>query len=278
MAVEGIPEAMSPVFTTEVRKPKTLTSRLLGYLMDTVVLLPEYNSSCRNKTLETMKPISLSKILLAAAAAVGLVASASAQPLTYTFDTDAQNFLNVTWSATGPAGWSGGAAVKAPAAVGGWTLGGSFNYYKEFSWENGQQTAMQAIAASGQGHVSFDILLDGTSFPVNDGTWYSIIAGGNSAGANGWTQVADVTGAGLWRNGGDTSLLATHVDLTFAQLGWANPEDSTGWFQLYFGANSASDHPIDFYIDNVSCYVAPEPSMLALAGLGVAALLIRRRS
>jgi hypothetical protein len=221
-----------------------------------------------------MKQIRILSTLLAAVAVTGYITSASAQPLNFTFDSGAQNFLNFTWSSTGPAGWSGGAAIKAPAAVGGWTLGSGFDYYHQFDWAYGEQVPMQTIVASGQGHLSFDVLLDGTSFPVNDGTWYQINVGGNSAGANGWTQVQVVDS---WRNGGDTALVATHVDLTFAQLGWANPEDATGWFQVYFGANSDAGHPVNFYIDNVSAYIVPEPSTLALAGLGAAALLFIRR-
>jgi PEP-CTERM motif len=215
----------------------------------------------------------ITKTLLAAVAAVGLVASASAQPISHTFDTDAQGWQNMTWTA-GPAGWSGGAAIQAPATVGGWTLGGSFNYYHEFSYaNNNEQVKMQAIAATGLGHVSFDIIMDGTSFPNNVGTWYQLNVAGNSAGANGWTQVG--LAAPGWRDAGDTSLVSLHYDLTFAQLGWADAEDNTGWFQLYVGANSDADKPVDFYLDNV--YVIPEPSVLALAGLGAAALLIRRR-
>jgi hypothetical protein len=224
-----------------------------------------------------MKRIIIPQTVLAAAAAFGLVASASAQPLVFTFDSSAQNFQNFSWSSTGPAGWSGGAAIQSPAINGGWTLGGSYNYYHEFDWASGEQPIMQTLAASGLGHLSFDLILDGTSFP-NDtgGVWYSIEIAGNSAGANGWTQIEKLTGD-AWHNQGDTTLYSYHCDYTFAQLGWADPEDATGWFQLYFGSNSDSAHPVNFYIDDVTCYAVPEPSTLVLAGLGVAGLLIFRR-
>lgn len=221
-----------------------------------------------------MKQISISKILLAAVAAVGLVASANAQPISHTFDTGLQGWENMAWSATGPAGWSGGASLQAPATVGGWTLGGSFNYRHEFSYANdNEQVKMQAIAATGLGHISFDVVMDGTSFPVNDGVWYQLNVAGNSSGANGWTQVG--LAAPGWRNAGDTSLLSLHYDLTFAQLGWADAEDLTGWFQFYVGGNSDGAKPFNFYLDNV--YVIPEPSVLALAGLGAALLIFRRK-
>ncbi len=209
-----------------------------------------------------------STIVVTLGAVLVFGASANAQ-LNYTFDSDAQGFANFTWSATGPAG---SAALKANPAVGGWTLGGSFNFMKEFSWPD--QLTMQGIAGGGNGRLSFDLLLDGTSFNPGVANWYSINVAGNSAGSHGWTQTDKVSGD-AWHNADDNNLVSTHVELTFAQLGWADPEDATGWFQIYFGANSASDFPVKFYIDNVS--VVPEPSTFALAGMGIAGLLALRR-
>lgn len=210
-------------------------------------------------------------------AALSCTLGANAQlSFTYTFDRNAQGFQNFTWSATGPAGWSGGAAIQATPAVGGWTLGGSFNFMNEFSFASGAQPAMQALSASGNGRVSFDLIVDGSSFNPGVANWYNVNIAGNSAGANGWTQVEKISGDG-WHNADDNALYSTHVDYSFAQLGWQNTEDATGWFQLYFGANSASDFPVKFYIDNVNAYVVPEPSALALAGLGATALLGQRR-
>ena len=219
----------------------------------------------------------LQKTLTSIIAAIGLVASVRAQPIIFNFNTDAQNFQNFAWSSAGPAGWSGGASIKSPATVGGWTLGGSFNYRHEFDWASGQQPAMQSIAASGLGHLSFDLLLDGTSFPSDaGGVWYSINIAGNSGGANGWTQIDKLTGD-AWHNQGDAALYSTHHDFTFVQLGWANPEDAAGWFQIYFGANSDGARPVNFYVDNVQVYIIPEPSTFALAGLAAAAFSIFRR-
>ena len=225
-----------------------------------------------------MKRILFSPLALSSLVALGLVTSVGAQSVSFTFDSNAQNFLNFSWSSTGPAGSPGGACLQAPATVGGWTLGGSYNYYHEFDWVSGQQPVMQSIVASGLGRVSFDLMVDGTSFTPGVSGWYNMEVAGNSAGAHGWTQVGDIFGAGPWHNADDATLYMTHVDLSFAQVGWADPEDATGWFQLYFGGNSDASFPVKFYVDNVTCYTAvPEPSTFALAGLGAAALLIFRR-
>ncbi|MFO1476039.1 MAG: PEP-CTERM sorting domain-containing protein [Verrucomicrobiota bacterium] len=219
--------------------------------------------------------MSIQKTLIAAAV-VGMALSSQAQQLSYTFDTDAQGFQHMPWTA-GPAGWSGGAAIQAQPTVGGWTLGGSFNFYKEFGWNNGQQE-MQQIAATGNGHISFDLIMDGaTSFNSGASGWYQMELAGNSAGAHGWTQLGNIFTAGTYHDASDMSLVSQHFDYTFSQLGWGDAEDAAGWFQIYFGANSDSAFPVKFYLDNVNCYVVPEPSTLALAGLGSAAMLVLRR-
>lgn len=213
------------------------------------------------------------RIFLSIGVSLSLLLNARAD-LSYTFDEDAQDFQNFSWSATGPSGWSGGAALQATPSSGGWTLGGSFNYLKEFSWPD--QVEMQSLAASGQGRLSFDLILDGSSFTPGVANWYNVNIAGNSAGANGWTQFEKLSGD-AWHNADDNALYSTHVDVSFAELGWADPEDATGWFQLYFGANSADDFPIQFYIDNVTAYAVPEPSALALGFAGVMALAGWRR-
>jgi hypothetical protein len=214
-----------------------------------------------------------SRIALALAVMSALAANAQ---LNYTFNSDAQGFQNFTWSAAGPAGWAGGSALQAMPGAGGWTLGGSFNFMKEFDFASGAQPVMQALSAGGNGRLSFDLIVDGSSFNAGVANWYNINIAGNSAGANGWTQIDKISGD-AWHNADDNALYSTHVDYSFSQLGWSNPEDATGWFQIFFGANSAGDFPIKFYIDNVIVSAVPEPSSVALVGLGVAAWLVRRR-
>jgi hypothetical protein len=228
----------------------------------------------RKPNARDMKSLLSIKHLVAAATIAAVTAQASAQ-LSYTFDTDAQGFQNFVWSASGPTGWSGGAAVQAPAAVGGWTLGGSFNFGKEFNWPD--QITMQTLSSGGNARLSFDLIVDGSSFTPGVAGWYNINIAGNSGGANGWTQVDSVTGA-AWHNADDNTAYSTHVDLSFAQLGWQNTEDATGWFQIYFGANSGAAFPVKFYVDNLTAAApVPEPSTFALAGLGSLACLIFRR-
>ena len=133
---------------------------------------------------------------LIALAAVALCASAQAD-LTYTFNSEVEGFAGVSWS-SGLPGWAGGGVIKATTAVGGWTLGTGNAIKKEFNWVPGggvtiEQVEMQNLAASGNARFAFDIILDASSFPVDDGNWYELNLAANSGGANGWTQVNKLT-------------------------------------------------------------------------------------
>lgn len=65
-----------------------------------------------------------------------------------------------------------------------------------------------------------------------------------------------------------------HFDLSFADMGW---QAGDSWFQVFFGSNSDAARPVQFLVDNIRVYEVPEPTSLALAGLGAAMLLILRR-
>ena len=215
------------------------------------------------------------KILLTIAAAVGLCASASAD-LTYTFGTDVEGFQNVSWQATAPVGWSGIPTVKQTHTAGGWQM----LLTKEFSWGPGggnanQQLEMQALANQGaNAHLAFDLMVDGTSFPAGVSTWYNFNVVGNSDGSAGWTQRENLFTISGWHNADDPTLLTMHIDQPFSYFGW-QPGDT--WFQFWTGSNSDGAAPVNFFLDNVTAYAVPEPSLFAVAGLGAAALLIFRR-
>jgi hypothetical protein len=212
------------------------------------------------------------KILLTIAAAAGLCAPASAE-LTYTFNTDVEGFQNVSWQATAPVGWSGIPAVKQTHTAGAWQM----LLTKEFSWGAGggnanQQLEMQRLANQPNPRLAFDVIVDGTSFPAGAATWFQFSIVGNSDGSAGWTQLQNIFSVSGWHNADDPALLTMHFDYSFRQLGW---QAGDTWFQLYTGANSDGAVPVNFYLDNVMAI--PEPSLFALAGLGAALLIFRRK-
>ena len=217
-----------------------------------------------------------SKTLLIVTAALGLCASASAD-LTYTFNSDAQGFQNVSWQATQPAGWAGvPGSIMQTHTAGGWQM----PLTKEFSWGPGggnanQQLEMQALANLGaNAHLSFDVMVNGTSFPAGVAGWFQFNVVGNSDGTVGWTQKENLFTVSGWHNANDATLVTMHIDQPFSYFGW-QPGDS--WFQFYTGANSEAAFPVNFYLDNLTAYAVPEPSLFAVAGLGAAVLLVFRR-
>lgn len=229
-----------------------------------------------------MKPPTRPALL---AAALLLPLLAQAQQLKFSFETGAGSWDGTAnWAATGPA-TDGLASVKTNAVVGGWTLGShSMNFgFSDFDNNSvNDNVTLAAIGASGQGTVSFDIIIDNTtSFPVAGDTWYSINFSANSTG--GWTQFNDIAvgqpGFG-WHPDGSTGVISATFSYTFAQLNWTNV--GVNWYQLNFGSNSETSRPVNFYVDNVvisGVTAVPEPATYAaLAGLAVlASVALRRR-
>jgi hypothetical protein len=209
-------------------------------------------------------------LVSALAVVLAIGASANAQ-LSLTFDSDVQGFQdNVQW-VSGVAGWPGGGVIQQSLDVGGWTMGDPLHGpAKQYNWNEGQQEIQQIVAA-GNGWLHFDVLMDGTSFPNNVGTWFQVNMAGNSE--HGWTQLSDILAgqpnAG-WRNAGDTNLYTWHADVDFTWLNWTA---GATWYQLYFGTNSDADKPVKFYLDNVIITPEPTAGLLLLSGL----LLARRR-
>lgn len=215
--------------------------------------------------------------LIKTIAAIVAVSAGSAQAdLLYTFNAGVEGFQNVAWNA-GPGGWAGAPTVKQTHASGGWQM----MLTKEFDFLPGggsgnQQLEMQTLANLG-GRLAFDVMIDGASFPAAAQTWFQFNVVGNSDGANGWTQHGDIFTPASWHNADDPTLVTLHIDQPFSYFGW---EAGDNWFQFWTGSNSDGGVPVNFYIDNVHAYsvAVPEPSTLSLAGLGVAALLMRRRN
>ncbi len=213
---------------------------------------------------------------LVAVAMVGAATIAQAD-LLYTFDSGV-GVVNGAGFTGGAFGWNSTyAAAQYTGTAGGWTLGGTGPVFN-FGWP--EQVTMGTIANSPNARLSFDIILSATeSFSLGgwtDGNWYQVHFAANSSGVHGWTQdPAPYAPNPISANYSSANPDATyHFDMSFTALGW-DPGDT--WFQLNFGANSAADQPLQFLIDNIRVYEVPEPGVMAMAGLGVAALLIFRR-
>lgn len=186
----------------------------------------------------------------------------------FTFTTGVDGFVKGSWSSTGPAGWAGGAALQPTNTVGGWTMGDGGGPMKDLTSEPGALD----LLASGTSRLSLDIIVDGTSFPPGTPGWYQVWLAGNSGGTAGWTQKMVVDSS---HNAGDATMIPTHVNLAFTDVGW-EPGDT--WFQLFLGANSDAAVPVKFYVDNVQLAPVPEPSSALLLILGLGTLFIRNRS
>ena len=198
------------------------------------------------------------KRLVAASTALAITTCAYAD-FEITFDTATQDTewsgSGITWS-PGPAGWAGGGCLQATNQNGGWQGSGFMSV--TFSYSSGHQPNLWAMNAN-QGHVSFDIIVNGASFPnqatgatVND--YWQIWVAGNSA-AGGYIQQQVVSPPNYVP--GDTNLYAYHVDLTFASLGWTSTNAANhDYYQINFWSNSQSTNPVNFYMDNLDVYTA----------------------
>lgn len=212
---------------------------------------------------------------LVAAVLAALAFSASAYgALVYTFDNDEEGFQNVAWAPSDPASWADAPTVVQTHQAGGWQM----MMTKEFAWGPGggsdnQQTAMQALANLPSARISFDAMIDGSSFPAGAQTWFQLNIVGNSDGTKGWTQTDNLFTASGWHNADDPAMITMHFDFPFSQLGW---EPGDQWFQFWTGTNSDNAVPVNFYLDNVM--VTPEPAAIALLAMGGLVLIHRRRS
>jgi hypothetical protein len=189
------------------------------------------------------------KHLFTATFALAVVARAHAD-FEVTFDSPAASAEasgSVNWS-TGPDGWSGAGCLQNTDSAGGWAQGSGVTI--NFSYASGHQPNLWAMDATA-GHLSFDLIVDGTSFNAN-AQWWNFIIAANSPG--GWAQTQVTNG---WQNAGDTSLRVYHIDLPFSALNWTPAVAAgSGWYQVNLWAQSEDGNPVNYYVDNVSVYTA----------------------
>lgn len=226
------------------------------------------------------------KYILALAVTLGVTLCAQAQPLAYTFPTSTNpGFTGWNWAAASPNGDMTGGALQANYTASGWQQSAQVDFGVAGTSQNGNYNGNADIfnmLSAGPVNVSFNIIVDGaTTFAAGASDWYKFTMIGNSLG--GWKQQPDfgfndfgnTPGSGTgWHNAGDTSIQTYAMSYTSTQLGWTAAAGD--YYQLIFVGNSGSS-PFDFYIDDLTISPVPEPTTLALAGLGAAALLIFRR-
>jgi hypothetical protein len=229
--------------------------------------------------------------VLAALAAVSLATLTAKAQYLNTFDTSSS--LSATRTYNPPPVWVGfdyGTATATSTATAGWSsldaggspssgsvqLSWSFNDSVDTSGGSAAFTMDLFSAAQNYsgGTLSFDIYLASTSTPgaYNDYGYFQVFTRDGSYNDN-----ATTLGEGLLTAAGGATGQWAHVSIALG-----NGVDSSIraiTFQDYTGG--ASDRNINgpetIYIDNVQLTPVPEPSTIALAGLGIAGLFGIRR-
>ena len=125
-------------------------------------------------------------------------------------------------------------------------------------------TAVSAGVFGGNGSLAGNLGLASGTKLYFDPT-YSLSVGGTATFAHSSFGIADLFGLDSSVAEGTYSLIAGTVSGTFDNVGLANAVDIGGGKMAYFEVGS------------LNVVVVPEPSTLALAGLGIAGLLIFRR-
>jgi hypothetical protein len=134
----------------------------------------------------------------------------------------------------------------------------------------------QRTAFMNDNTLSFDITYPAQTFTSGFSQIYQLALNAPGYGFNNFPGTANpVAGAGVGY-GGVTGDQTIHVSLNYSSaLGSITP--SPGYIQLIFALNSDANHP-NFFFDNVTLSSVPEPTTLALAGLGgLASLMALRR-
>lgn len=220
-----------------------------------------------------------------------LAAAASSQAaVTFTFDADLQGFE--------PANFGNGSANTAVSysTVNGGSMaisnsrttsnvGGIFGTVAKY-FTNSSQSGLKLLAynelvaaISNGGSISYDVIL--TSGSVTGTTPTFAQANYFSDNQNGAFDRENVkpgfTPAQLVAS---TTRITTPIQTTGAQVSNDNLAyflNSTGALQLGFGSNFDNATNFTYYIDNLTIAAVPEPSSMALLGLGSLLLLRRKR-
>jgi hypothetical protein len=176
-------------------------------------------------------------------------------------------------------------SLQANYPTAGWNQNAQINFGGEPS-QNGNYNANvdieNMLEASGGVNVSFNLIIDNLTYPytypIDGGNWAAFQLTGNSlSGGGGYINAGSgaYPSGGVWSPANDLSVTTYAMSFTGTQLGWS--ADPNNWFQLIFIGNSSGTDGLAFYIDDLTITPVPEPTSLALAGLGAAALLIFRR-
>lgn len=138
--------------------------------------------------------------------------------------------------------------------------------------------AMSAAAGNEAGYtISYDWYVDTSAFGTGAGTFYQIgsyVNSGSGYYAQDFGAVKEVELNGTQLASGQ--VFSGHVSFTMSSVGYDMPAADT-FFRLGFieNGNGAAQ---GVHLDNISVAPVPEPSTLALAGLGVLLMLRRRHA
>jgi len=218
------------------------------------------------------------KCLLALGIALGISLCAQAQSLSYPLSSGAvpAGFTS-TWLSSAASDNPAVGAIQANYSGNTWNSSAQIDFGTAAS-QNGNANANvdinNMLNTYGFVQVSFNLIVDDwTTYPLGTPNWSQFQLQANSAsGGGGWTATPAFTMPSY--NGTDSGVQTYARSYTSTQLGWTSLAGN--WFQLIFVGNSNPD-TFRFYINDLTITPVPEPTSLALAGLGAAALLIFRR-